>query len=327
MNNLQPMVLQEFAKLDPNSMDDLDRILWHSKLHPKDHLGYYKKPDHSQDIPTLMPQNPGVYCRDYWAEPLNSSNANLRNHGFETQCRTQLEKYITKTYSWLRYEAEHEEGNELVYSIPNQYVRILQWLDLNGDDLMDSPNPPYRILEEQSKHAYAYEEDQRLKQEYLDRYQRENQTRVDPEWLGILRAAGMNSSSSSDLRMCHRYYPQVFYGYWIPMDPKENPSSDQKQEASPASGERLGVAEPPGAGSDAHVSPLQRDHGDPRVAFTPRSLAGKPLAGFRATPDRRIIVLCGMIVSVIRFKNPLLHRQSSLRKRRLGENRGFRPSF
>ena len=58
-----------------------------------------------------------------------------------------------------------------------------------------------------------------------------------------------------------------------------------------------------------------------------RSLAGKPLAGFRATPDRRIIVLCGMIVSVIWFKNPLLHRQSSLRKRRLGENRGFRPSF
>ena len=58
-----------------------------------------------------------------------------------------------------------------------------------------------------------------------------------------------------------------------------------------------------------------------------RSLAGMPLAGFRATPDRRIIVLCGMVVSVIRFKNPLLHRQSSLRKRRLGENRGFRPSF
>ena len=40
----------------------------------------------------------------------------------------------------------------------------------------------------------------------------------------------------------------------------------------------------------------------------PRSLAGKPLAGFRATPDRRIIVLCGMLVSVIRCKNPLVHR-------------------
>ena len=63
------------------------------------------------------------------------------------------------------------------------------------------------------------------------------------------------------------------------------------------------------------------------MVISPRGPAGKPLAGFRATPDRRIIVLCGMIVSVIRFKNPLLHRQSSLRKRRLGENRGFRPSF
>ena len=59
----------------------------------------------------------------------------------------------------------------------------------------------------------------------------------------------------------------------------------------------------------------------------PGSLAGKPLAGFRATPSRRIPVLYGMIVPVIRFKNPLLHRQSSLRKRRLWGNLGFRPSF
>ena len=53
----------------------------------------------------------------------------------------------------------------------------------------------------------------------------------------------------------------------------------------------------------------------------PRSLAGKPLAGFRATPSRRNPVLYGMVVYAIRFKNPLLHRQSTLRKRRLGENR------
>ena len=59
----------------------------------------------------------------------------------------------------------------------------------------------------------------------------------------------------------------------------------------------------------------------------PRSLAGKPLAGFRATPSRRIPVLYGMVVYVIRFNNQLLHRQSALGKRRLGENRGFRPSF
>ena len=59
----------------------------------------------------------------------------------------------------------------------------------------------------------------------------------------------------------------------------------------------------------------------------PGSLAGKPLASFRATPSRRITVLYGMVVYAIRFNNQLLHRQPTLRKRRLGENRGFRPSF
>ena len=62
-------------------------------------------------------------------------------------------------------------------------------------------------------------------------------------------------------------------------------------------------------------------------ATLPRSLAGKPLAGFRATPSRRIPVLYGIVVYAIRFNNQLLHRQPTLRKRRLGENRGFRPSF
>ena len=231
LNNLQPVVYQEFAKLDPDSMDDLDRILWRSKLHhPNDHLGYYKKPADSQNIPPLMPRNPGIYCRDYWAEPLSRSNADLRNHGFETQCRKQLEKHITKTYSWLGDKAGREEENELVYRTPNQYVRILQWLDLSSDDLMDSAKPPYRILQEQSRHAYAYGENWMPKQEDLDDYQRENQTRLDLEWLSIMGAAGMDSSSSSDLRICHHYYPQVFYGYWIPIDPEENPDSDQKQE-------------------------------------------------------------------------------------------------
>ena len=58
-----------------------------------------------------------------------------------------------------------------------------------------------------------------------------------------------------------------------------------------------------------------------------RSLAGKPLAGFRATPSRRIPVLYSMVMYIIRVKNPLLHRQSTLRKRRVGENRGSRPDF
>ena len=65
----------------------------------------------------------------------------------------------------------------------------------------------------------------------------------------------------------------------------------------------------------------------PADGLEPRSLAGKPLAGFRATPSRLITVLYGMTVYVIRINNPLLHRLAMLRNRRLEENRGFRPSF
>ena len=44
------------------------------------------------------------------------------------------------------------------------------------------------------------------------------------------------------------------------------------------------------------------------VLRAPRGLAGKPLAGFCTTPSRRITVVHGVIVYVIRFKNPSLHR-------------------
>ena len=39
-----------------------------------------------------------------------------------------------------------------------------------------------------------------------------------------------------------------------------------------------------------------------------RGLAGKPLAGFCTTPSRRITVVYVVIVYVIRFYNPSLHR-------------------
>ena len=51
------------------------------------------------------------------------------------------------------------------------------------------------------------------------------------------------------------------------------------------------------------------------------------MAGFRATPSRRITVLYGMIAYVIRINNPLFHRLAMLRNRRLEENRGFPSEF
>ena len=101
-------------------MDDLDRILWRSQLHSHDHLGFYDD-DNAKggDIPALQPKDPGIYCRDYWAEPLGSGNADLRNHGFETQCRRRLEERIINRYSQLADAVNYEEDHDLVYETAN----------------------------------------------------------------------------------------------------------------------------------------------------------------------------------------------------------------
>ena len=156
LNHLQPVVYSEFAKLNPEATDDLDRILWRSILHGNNSLGFYDDFEDSEYSSTLLPRDPGICCRDYWAEPLNRANAELRNRGFEPQCRSDLEGRITDQYRRLAESLNYNDNeNELVYSTPNQYVRILEWLDLSGGDLLNSDHPPYGILQEQSRQATA----------------------------------------------------------------------------------------------------------------------------------------------------------------------------
>ena len=83
-----------------------------------------------------------------------------------------------------------------------------------------------------------------------------------------------------------------------------------------------------GGMAQSRMARLAASAGDVRTgASCPRSLAGKPLVGFRATTGIRIAILYGMVMYIIRVNNPLLHRLSTSRKRRLGENRGSRPDF
>ena len=230
LNNLQPIVYQEFAKLDPETMDDLDRILWRSILHPHAHLGFYDNDDARGDaIPSLRPKEPGILCRDYWAEPVGPTNAGLRNHGLEAQCRRRLEERITSRYFQLADAVNYQEDSGLVYETPNQYVRILQWLDMSGEDLLTSGRPPYVILREQSRYPYAHMQDRVPDADFLVDYRRELDGEVDLEWLGILAAAGMSDNSSGPVE-CLLYYPQVFYGYWVPVDPGDVPDHGDDRE-------------------------------------------------------------------------------------------------
>ena len=231
LNNLPPVVYSEFSKLNPDTMDDLDRILWRSQLNGSGSLGYYDDdPAAGEDGSLLLPRNPGIYCRDYWAEPLNRSNANLRNQGFEAECRFRLEDRIAGQYRRLRDGVHNDEGNVLVYNTPNQYVRILQWLDLSGEELLDAQEPPYSILHEESRRPYAHWQDRIPTEDGLDDYRRKYEETLNLGWLGIVSAAGLSARGSTDVQACHYYYPQLFYGYWVPFDPFPMPSASQYDE-------------------------------------------------------------------------------------------------
>ena len=227
LNHLEPVVYSEFTELDPNTMDDLDRILWRSTLTEDNFFGFYEYESGSE----LLAEPPNKWCRDYWAEPLNRANAELRNQDFEAGCRSNLENHITSQYRRMADSINHyDEENELVYNWPNQYVRVLEWLDLSGNDLLNSDQPPYRILQKQSEHLYAYlSMDWIPSEDGLEDYKRETDETLNLEWMGILEAAGLNEDSS-DLLACHRYYPQLFYGYWIPFSPTSTPHRSQSDE-------------------------------------------------------------------------------------------------
>ena len=89
--------------------------------------------------------------------------------------------------------------------------------------------PPYQILQAQSRHPYAHWQDWSPTEDGLVDYAREYEETLDLEWLGIVRAAGL-SEGSTDIQACHYYYPQLFYGYWIPFDPDRMPDADQYEE-------------------------------------------------------------------------------------------------
>jgi hypothetical protein len=104
----QPVTYAEFRELDPDSMTDLERVLW----------GQISSSDTFR-----------VYCRDYWSEPLSVENANKRNESYYEECYQGL-WYSRENY--LQYEDYKWE----------QYSRIANWLDIPGDALVEmSPKP------------------------------------------------------------------------------------------------------------------------------------------------------------------------------------------
>lgn len=103
--------------------------------------------------------------------------------------------------------------------IPNQYARLRQWLAMSGTELLNTPEPPYAVLKAISRHEYAHDDSPSSITPESDReWQQMYQGEYRPEFTRALRLFGMSTGGDSESISCRLYYPQLFYGYWIPIE-------------------------------------------------------------------------------------------------------------
>ena len=190
LDNLSPLVYLEFAKLDPTNMDDFQRTVWRERLS----------------------SSSGKTCMVYGAERLSKANAHKRNHQYEGDCLSGLVQAADRQWPILA-DAAVRYDDTAAYDIPNQYVRVLRWMHLTGDQILDMADPPSELLKRLSDKeylglGYAYipstNEITTWKAQHGDDF--------SADWWNLRDAAFVQYSK----RVCPKYYPQLFYGYWIP---------------------------------------------------------------------------------------------------------------
>ena len=225
MDNLMPHVYAEFRLLDPATMDDLDRSLWQKRLRGGT-LPTYQYDSYSMPIGGSGPTR---FCHIYWSEKLDTSNADLRNGQFKNKCHQSLTHAID--YEWdklVEAAVRHGHDDTAAYDTPNQYVRVMRWLNIGGDELLRMEEPPYEILKRFHDKKYAYETnilDQRGVKAREDQYGPE----FDIQWWGIVRATV--ATRGETVTPCTYYYPQLFYGYWVPFPEPTNGLSKGQSES------------------------------------------------------------------------------------------------
>ena len=206
LTNMKPLVYSKFEGLDPYNMTDLERALWGSRLGNRQHE-YYKANGRE------FANNPVEWCQDYWSEALDESNASKRNHElFQSSCLLALVEE-GRTYKNAA-EREYSEFEELGMSsvIVNQAIRLLNWMDIDGDALLMLEEMPFelvdRVWDRESSLEGRYEQ-----QNKINEWPKDSVLRSEKEWWGI---EGVWKRGGSGL--CKSYYPQLFFGRWVPLD-------------------------------------------------------------------------------------------------------------
>lgn len=209
LQNLKPIEFSRFEQLDPYGMTDLERILWGEMIErPRSRLGGF-----------WFAKGSAAWCADYWSEPLTEENINKRNEQYKDGCDLSIVSQASKYEKDVRDGSTKSAQND--YSIPpimvNQYIRIMNWMDISGEDLLNMDEPPIALVE-----RIFNQRDEIYSDEYKGRYNlpKENAPSDVVEWWRI-EEAWFDFVDPDDYIACGWYYPQLFFGRWMPMDDYE----------------------------------------------------------------------------------------------------------
>ena len=207
MDNLGSIKYARFATLDPAYMSDIERALWGNDLG----RGWID-PFYLKGYPK--------WCKDYWSEPLSMSNADKRNEWFRAGCWKDLDQaaegFNTRMGDYIRQAEDQQSGIFAPRTAVNQYVRLMNWMDITGHELLALQEPPHELVRrlgnapelEEIFHAHdiptSYSYDGEIVREAEDN--------------GTLRWWGLGPALNHAWENCALYYPQLFTGRWIPLD-------------------------------------------------------------------------------------------------------------
>ena len=205
LDNLEPIVYAEFLQLNPLNMDDIDRTIWRDRL-----------------------RNGRSCYQLYGSEPLNASNADRRNEQFKLECLSSIVGLAD--HQWEKHaEAAYERGNPTAHEIPNQYVRIMRWMHLSGEELLDMEEPPRELLKRLRDYDYASEAYYIPTASVIEQARADHGDDFSIAWWGLHIAA---TSNGRGIAGCYEYFPQLFSSRWTPraQSPDETPIPWQQRD-------------------------------------------------------------------------------------------------
>ena len=228
LDNLEPHVYAEFVKLDPERMDDLDRSVWRKRLNQSGGLPTY---DHESSMAKRTSwANRVGNCWMYWSQPLSKANADRRNHLYKAECHQRLMQHADSQWDKLASHAVRH-SDTAAYETPNQYVRVLRWMEIPGQQLLKMDEPPFKLLRHLSDKPWAYSTN-------IGDGETEHPD-FDIQWTGIVGATIASRDFEYGMKPCAFYYPQLFYGYWVPFAVPSDEWPDQLSKEEVAEIERL----------------------------------------------------------------------------------------